>query len=223
MNTLGDAPNTPLIRVRQGESIKLQGGGHNSREVKCDDIAKMALAIHHHSYFFSNHRDLSINFCRDINGSGDQLLEIERNRNKGESQLIISVVFTHPPKNKDHVLYRAELIKDRVGGREFAPDRGECDFGAKVAVLQIDWNSSDILQLRRDIERLSNPPETLTAWINADLTMFVTCVECGWSVVRTRSDLTRYAAARLTLKDLKSKLKCSKCGRRQARVEGALI
>ncbi|GAB0562853.1 hypothetical protein LL01C4_35500 [Escherichia coli] len=44
----------------------------------CNDIARLALAMHGHSYFFSLRRHLNINFSRDLNGSGTQGLFIKK-------------------------------------------------------------------------------------------------------------------------------------------------
>ena len=57
------------VRVRQGESVTLGSDGATPQEITCDDIARLALAMHEHSYFFSLRRGLNIRFSRDLNGS----------------------------------------------------------------------------------------------------------------------------------------------------------
>lgn len=187
----------------------------------CDDIANFALAIHHYSYFFSRRRNLGISFSRDINGSGVQLLEITRKSDEAYPPPLIAVFFRPTYAKDGQFLYEADLIMDQ--GKDYEPtvNRGKHRFVAESANIQIDWNSAETLQWRCDIDRLSKSPDTLTAWIDADLEMLVNCVDgfmCGGSAVLTRSDLTRHLATGLSLEDLKTKLTCSKCGKRQARV-----
>lgn len=114
-------------------------------------------------------------------------------------------------------------------GKDYEPsvNKGKHRFVAYSAAMQIDWNSDETLQWRSDINRLSRSPDTLTGWIEADLEMLVRCGNkyspFGYSslcesAILTKSDLTRHVAAGLSLEDLKTRLKCSKCGKRGARV-----
>lgn len=221
MNAHVDQPIIRKVRVSQGESIKRQGDGHTPREVMCDDIAKLALAIHHYSYFFSRRRDLRISFSRDINGSGVQFLQISRKSDQTNPLNLIEVLFDYTYAKEGKFLYEADLITDQRKDYEPTVNRGKHRFVARFADIQIDWDSAETVQWRSDIDRLSKSPDTLTAWIEADLEMLVSCVDgfmCGGSAVLTRSDLTRHLAAGLSLEDLKTRLTCSECGKRQARV-----
>ncbi|MBP7818248.1 MAG: hypothetical protein KA085_19180 [Phenylobacterium sp.] len=218
MDTRADKPVIRNVRVGQGETIKLNDGP-SPQEISCDDIAKLALAMHDHTYFFSLRRGLSIRFSRDLNGSGTQGLYITRESDEAASKLIV-VIFEPRSKNDDNFLYEADLLMD--GRKDYDPtiNRGKCGFVACMAETRIDWNSDETVQWRSDIDRLSRSPNTLTGWIEADLEMLVRCGTryCYQNAILTRSDLTRHVAAGLSLEDLKTRLKCTKCGTRGARV-----
>lgn len=222
MNANADQSIIRNVRVRQGESIKLQDDEHPMQEITCDDIARLALAIHDYSNFFSIRRALKITFSRDVNGSGVQCLEIKKNSDETNPQHLIKVAFDYTYANDGKFLYEADLIMDR--GKDYEPtiNKGTHRFVAVSADIQIDWNSVETLQWRSDIARLSkSSPDTLTGWIEANLEMLVRCSAgyiCGGSAILTRDDLTRHVAAGLSLEDLKTRLTCSKCGKRQARV-----
>lgn len=116
---------------------------------------------------------------------------------------------------------RADLIMDK--GKDYEPtvNRGKHRFVANSAAIQIDWNSDETQQWRSDIERLSRSPDTLSGWIEDDLEMLVRCGSgyfCRKPAILTKNDLKRYVAAGLSLEDLKTRLKCTKCGKRGARV-----
>ncbi len=108
-------------------------------------------------------------------------------------------------------------------GKDYEPtvNRGKHRFVANSAAIQIDWNSDETQQWRSDIERLSRSPDTLSGWIEDDLEMLVRCGSgyfCRKPAILTKNDLKRYVAAGLSLEDLKTRLKCTKCGKRGARV-----
>lgn len=209
------------VRVRQGEIIKLPNDGPSLQEINCDDIARLALAMHDHSYFFSLCRGLNIRFSRDLNGSGTQGLYITRKSDETDPPHLIQVIFRHQYNKDGDFLYEADLTMD--GRKDYEPsvNKGKHRFMADSAAMRIDWNSDETLQWRSDIDRLSRSPDTLTGWIEANLEMLVRCGTgyfCRESAILTRSDLTRHVAAGLSLEDLKTRLKCSKCGKRGARV-----
>lgn len=222
MNAYVDQSVIRKVRLRQGESMELQDDGHPPQKVTCDDIARLALAIHDYSDFFSLRRGLSIRFSRDINGSGQQCLEITNSSGKTNPPHLIQVVFDITYKNDGKFLYEADLIKDH--GKDYQPtvNAGKHLFVATSVDMQIGWNSDETLQWRSDIDRLSkSPPDTLTGWIEANLEMLVRCGAgylCRASAILSRSDLTRHVAAGLSLEGLKTRLTCSKCGNRQARI-----
>lgn len=98
---------------------------------------------------------------------------------------------------------------------------GKHRFVASLAAIQIDWNSDETRQWRSDIKRLSNLPDTLPGWIENELEMLIICGSWGCRrkpAILTKDDLKRHVAAGLCLEDLKTRLKCSKCGKRGARV-----
>lgn len=222
MNTHADQPIIRNVRVRQGESIKLQDDGHSLREVTCDDIARLALAIHDKSYFFSRRRGLEVRFSRDINGSGVQLLEITRRSDETNPPNLIDVLFDCTYKDDGKFLYEADLITDQRKDYEPTINRGKHQFVATMANMRIDWNSDETLQWRSDIDRLSKSPDTLAGWLEADLEMLVICsagfLICDRSAILNRSDIARHVLAGLSLEALKTRLTCSKCGKRQAHV-----
>lgn len=76
----------------------------------CNDIARLALAMHGHSYFFSLRRHLNINFSRDLNGSGTQGLFIKKQNVDID---LIKVIFDYTDNKNDDFLYEADLIKDQ--------------------------------------------------------------------------------------------------------------
>lgn len=217
MDPQADKPKTCNLRLRRGETIKLPDDRNILREVTCDDIASLALAIHDRRFFFRLHRGLKIRFSRDLNGSGTQGLSIARIREEGKPLSVIDVVFS--PTYKDgEFLYEADLIMDK--GKDYEPtvNKGRHRFVTKSAFMGIEWGSYEIGLWRSDIDRLSEPPDSLTGWIEAGLEMLVGCgaFYCHGSVILTRSDLSRHVAAGLSLEELKTRLKCSKCGKRQA-------
>jgi hypothetical protein len=221
MDAYADKPIIRDMRVRQGETIKLPNDGPTMQEITCDDIARLALAMHDHSYFFSLCRGLSIRFSRDLNGSGTQGLYITKKSDETNPPHLIQVFFDYTYEKDGEFLYEADLIMDK--GKDYEPtvNRGKHRFVANSAAIQIDWNSDETQQWRSDIERLSRSPDTLSGWIEDDLEMLVRCGSgyfCRKPAILTKNDLKRYVAAGLSLEDLKTRLKCTKCGKRGARV-----
>lgn len=222
MNAHADKSIIRNVRVRQGETVKLGGDGDTPQEITCDDIARLALAMHEHSYFFSLRRGLNIRFSRDLNGSGTQGLYIKKEDDERGSPDLIQVIFQQTYKKDGEFLYEADLIMDR--GKDYEPtvNKGKHRFVAQSATMLIDWNSDEVPQWRLDIERLSRSPETLAGWIADDLEMLVRCASgyfCRKPAILTKNDLKRHVSAGLSLEDLKTRLKCSKCGKHNARVE----
>ena len=202
------------VRLRQGETLRV---GTSSQEVSCDDIARLALAIHAKGYFFSHRRGLSVDFCRDLNGSGVQRLEIGR---KGEPETCFPIrVFFEPIiGNHDNPLYEADLITDQRKDYEPTVNRGKHRFFATGVELQLDLGSKEVQQWRRDIERLAVSPDTLADWVEAGLDMLVRCrggFFCNRSTVLTRSNLARHVSTNVSLEELRARLKCSRCGERE--------
>ncbi|MFC3678109.1 hypothetical protein [Ferrovibrio xuzhouensis] len=221
MDAYADKPIIRDMRVRQGETIKLPNDGPTMQEITCDDIARLALAMHDHSYFFSLCRGLSIRFSRDLNGSGTQGLYITKKSDETNPPHLIQVFFDYTYEKDGEFLYEADLIMDK--GKDYEPtvNRGKHRFVANSAAIQIDWNSDETQQWRSDIERLSRSPDTLSGWIEDDLEMLVRCGSgyfCRKPAILTKNDLKRYVAAGLSLEGLKTRLKCTKCGKRGARV-----
>ena len=221
MDARADKPIISHVQVRQGETVNLGHDGANPQEISCDDIAKFALAMHDHSYFFALRRGLSIRFSRDLNGSGTQGLYITKENNEADHLNIIQVIFKQKYNKDGEFLYEADLIMDR--GKDYEPtvNKGKHQFVAQSAAIEIDWNSDETQQWRMDIERLSKSPETLSGWIEDDLEMLVRCDSgyfCRKPAILTKNDLKKYIAAGLSLDDLKARLKCSKCGQRRARI-----
>lgn len=209
---------TSMIHLRQGEILKVPDGGRGQQEVTCDDLARLALAIHDHRYFFSLRRGLDIRFSRDLNGSGTQALYVRRKSGSEGSPPLMECGFDRAYGKDDQVLYEADLIMDQRKDYEPALNRGQHPFAARSATLRAEWFSDEIKQYRSDIERLSRTPDTLRRWIDDGLEMQVNCslAHCRKPTILENADLERYHAAGLSLDDLKSRLKCSKCGRRGA-------
>lgn len=44
------------------------------------DIAKLAVAMREHRYFFALRRGIDVNFCADLNGSGTQGIFIRKKK-----------------------------------------------------------------------------------------------------------------------------------------------
>lgn len=222
MNAHADKSIIRNVRVRQGETVELGSGGATPQEITCDDIARLALAMHEHSYFFSLRRGLNIRFSRDLNGSGTQGLYIKKEGDERGYPDLIQIVFRQTYKKDVECLYEADLIMDR--GKDYEPtvNKGKHRFVAELAEMLIDWNSDEVQQWRLDIERLSRSPETLVGWIADDSEMLVRCASgyfCRVPAILTKNELKRHVEAGLSLEDLKTRLKCSKCGRHNARIE----
>lgn len=200
------------IVVKQGSSIKIGGDSDNMIEVTCNEIAKLAIAIRENICFFYTRRGIDAKFNIDINGSGTQSIEIIR---ISDNKCLIGVVCS-TTSEKSNILYRGILLKDQ--DRDYKPSvsYGVRNFGADFSYIEIDWNSKEILQLRSDAERLSKcNPRNIYEWIDQDLDMIVKC-RCYYRSIIKNIDLKRYADSNLSLQDLKYRLKCSKCGRRDA-------
>lgn len=199
----------------------IRDDGNNPQEIACGDIAKLALAMHEHSYFFAIRRGLKIRFSRDLNGSGTQGLYIRKEDGDLDASDLIQAVFRQTYNQDSEFLYEADLIMDR--GKDYEPtvNKGKHRFVAQSAYMLVAWDSDEAKQWRLDIERLSRSPETLTGWIADDLEMLVRCSSgffCRKPAILTKGDLQRYVEDGLNLEDLKARLKCSKCGKRNAGV-----
>ena len=185
------------------------------------DIARLALAMHDHSHFFSIRRGLSFSFNRDLNGGGMQSLEIKK-ADKTNPQYLIQIYFDVPYANNRELLYEADLIMDRRKDYEPSVNKGKHWFAAESANMFIDWNGDEIRQWRSDVDRLSRTPETLSGWIESDLEMIVSCSSkfpCRRPAILDRNDLKQHVVVGLSLQDLKARFRCSKCGKREARVK----
>jgi len=222
MDAQEQKPPTSEVCVRQGDIIKFPRTGHSEQEVSCDDIARLALSIDEHSYFFSQRRNISTRFSRDLNGSGTQGLYIARERNNvTDTENLIRVFFNYTSKEDANFLYEANLFKDQ--GKDYEPtiNHGMHRFVAELACIRIDWNCDEIQQWQSDIKRLSKSPDTLAGWIDNELEMLVRCSSKScWRepVILNASDLKQHISAGLTLAELTARLKCSKCGTRGARI-----
>lgn len=185
-----------------------------------DDIARLALAIHDHSYFFSLRRGLKTSFSRDLNGSGTQGLYIKRKDDEDVSSFLITVIFGPIYGKDEEFLYEADLITDQRKDYEPTINRGKRRFGARAATIEVDWHCDEARQWRLDVARLSQSPDTLTGWLEANLEMLVRCGSrnCWHSAILSKTDLERHVAAGLTLESLREQLKCSECRKRGARV-----
>lgn len=210
------------VRLRQGETLKVQSDGPIQYEVSCNDIAKLALAMHAHSPFFWLRRGLNIRFSRDLNGSGTQGLYISRETRDTKPSYLIQSFFRQTYSKEGEFLYEADLIMDQRKDYEPTVNKGKHRFVAECVDIQIEWHSNEVRQWQADLDRISKVPGTLSDWVEADLEMLVRCVGgfCRGHAILTKSDLTRYAATGLKLEDLKARLRCSKCGSRGARLLG---
>lgn len=190
--------------------------------VNPDVIARLALAMYDHRYFFSVRRDVSIRFSRDLNGSGVQGLYIERKGEPTGVSNLITIIFEPMNGAGGDFLYEADLIRDQRKDYEPTVNKGKHRFVARSANMDIEWDSEEASQWRLDIDRLSRSPNSLGEWIEADLEMLVTCSPlffiCDHRAILSKDDLMPHLAAGLGLDDLKTRLKCSKCGKRGASV-----
>jgi len=181
-------------------------------------IARLALAMHSHSAFFSIHRNLYIKFSSDFNGSGRQCLYIKNEDDEASFEALIKVFFD-PTYNEDF-LYEADLFKDQ--DRDYLPtlNRGKHRFAAEVALLNIEWHSDEIQQWRSDVERLRITSDTLSYWTENNLDMRVSCtsLSCRPPSRLALDKLKQYVSAGMTLGDLKARFTCTRCGKREARI-----
>jgi hypothetical protein len=208
--------------VNRGESIHRRSAVGTHQKATCEDIARLALAMHDKKHFFSLRRSLEMRFSRDINGSGVQALEVLRTGAGDDSRYLFRVHFESVHRDSESFLYEADLIRDQ--GKDYEPtvNCGKHCFGAQGVWLQIDWSSDEVGQWYSDTQRLSTAdPDSLEGWLESDKEMLVKCRAgfiCGWEKVLARDDLARHANAGTSLEDLKARLTCSKCGKRNARI-----
>lgn len=83
------------------------------------------------------------------------------------------------------------------------------------AELKIGWHSDEVNQWR------TRSYDSLDDWIKSDSEMLVRCTSgffCRKPAILTLNDLKRYAAMGISLEDLKTRFKCSKCGKRGASI-----
>ena len=222
MSTRHDRSTDCSISVHCGEVKIVSSDSHTTYKIDCDQIARFALAIQDNGYFFFQHYGLVSRFSRDLNGSGTQGLYIARSRMDLDRKSIISVYFDPVYSLDGVVLYEADLIMDQ--GKDYEPtvNKGRHKFMAQRAFMQVDWHDDEVRGWQSDVARLSYQPETLSEWVSKDYDMLVTCNNeycCRSSAIITNKDLVSFVAARLSLNDLKSRLKCSECGKRNARVQ----
>lgn len=210
------------VHLRKGEAIKIQNEDSALQELTCEDMARLAWAMHDHMYFFWLRRGLNIEYCRDCNGGGTQSVSITRQGDDKDPEELLEAVFG-PALIDDDFIYEADLIMDR--GKDYEPtvNKGKYRFAAEWAAMQIAWNDVETQQWRSDLGRLSRSSDTLLGWIEADLEMLVRC-KSDWNCRRkgailSRTDLERYAAAGVTLEDLKARLKCTQCGERKSSIK----
>lgn len=222
MIVTSDLPMLRDLLARQRETIRIPNDGTTIQGITCEDIVSLALAMHDHSYFFSVRRDINVRFCRDMNGGGTQGLFIQIKNDELEPPHLLNVLFTPVYRDDGEFHYEADLFMDQRKDYEPTLNKGKHRFVAKVAALNIDWNSEIIQKWRKDIKRLSFSPDTLSSWIEKDLDMLVFCGLphfCRIPKILTTSDLKQYSAKGMTLEDLKTRLTCSKCGKRGARLK----
>jgi hypothetical protein len=220
MNPIADKPVTSGMHLRGAEMIGSVDEEHARQEISRDDIARLALSMHEHRYYFTRRRGLKIRFSRDLNGSGIQGLDIYRADDQSGNSNLIQVIFRHSYGNDSAFLYEADLIMDQRKDYEPTVNKGKHRFVADRADMQIEWNSDEARQWRSDIDRISRSHDTLNGWIASGSDMLVSCggYFCFGSAVLTSSDLSQHVAAGLNLEDLKARLRCSKCGKRAASV-----
>lgn len=220
MDTGSTRPSVKRLIVRQGEPVNLASDDPNAPPylLTCDDVARMALRMYDHSYFFSLRRDLTMNFSRDLNGSGTQGLDIRRKERARDLEGFVSVTFHEAYKDDHTVLYEADLIKDK--GKDYEPtiNVGKRPFAAQSAVISIKWDGEDMAQWRSDLLRLSQSPKSLNEWLSLDLEMLVRCGARCWrtSAVFSKTDIQRHIDGGTNLDQLKARLKCKECGKRNA-------
>lgn len=116
-------------------------GEHADTPNNLNEIARFALAMYDHGYFFSVRRDLSINFVRDMNGGGMQGLFIKKRSDEKDS---IQVVFDYTYSNDDDFLYEADLWTDQQKDYEPTLNRGKHRFKAYRFELEISLDSDEI-------------------------------------------------------------------------------
>jgi len=215
----------PMIRdllARQKKTIRIWSDGSSIPGVSFEEIVKIALAMHEHSYFFLVRRNINVIFVRDVNGGGTQCLSVEIKNDSFKSHPIFSVFFKPVYGNDCEYHYEADLFTDQSRDYEPTINRGKHKFVAEVAELNIEWNTEIVHKWEKDIKRLSFLPDSLCEWIEKDLDMVVFCrlpYFCRAPKIILISDLKKYAAKGITLEDLKARFTCSKCGQRGAHIQ----
>jgi len=205
---------TGKIWLQRDETLKV----NDQQEITCNDIGRLAWSIYKKGYFFARRRGLKFDYRRDINGSGEQLLEITR---EADDQIVFRVIFDVGYRGEESFIYEADLITDQRKDYMPSVNRGKHKFLATRAEMNVEWNGDEVEQWRADVARLSATPETLEGWVEAGQEMMVVCaigLMCGHSVILTHNDLAAHVAAGLSLEDLQKRLTCTECRHRSARL-----
>lgn len=204
----------PKIRLQRDETFKIDG----HQDITCYDIGRLAWSMYEKSYFFSMRRGLKCFYSRDINGSGEQMLEITRSEN---DQRVLRIIFDVSYREGESYIYEAELIKDQRKDYMPSVNHGKRSFLATRAEMYVDWNCEEVDQWRFDLDRLSVRPETLEGWVEAGLDMIVSCRSsrmCMHTVVLSPDDLAKHAVAGISVNEFQKRLVCSRCRKRTVRL-----
>lgn len=193
--------------------------------ITCDDIARLAVAMHESRLFFIHRHGLKLDFCRDLNGSGTQALTITPSGLGKVPDWTLEAVFS--PVNSGDYIYQADLLVD--GRKDYDPvmNRGKHGFRADRVHMRVsppdivsDWLVGNYLIWESELDKVQLPHSTLEEWVGNGFHMWVICqdVFCHRSVL-PNDRLKEFADAGLSLEELNSKMRCTQCGKRGARVK----
>jgi len=223
---MGLSPSGISLSLRRDDEALLIKGVTPSFRVTCDDIARLAFAMHESHLFFIHRHGLKLDFCRDLNGGGTQRLTITPS-GSGEVPNWTLEAFYTPIYSDDPWIYQADLLMD--GRKDYDPviNRGKHGFCADSIHIRVppsetvaDWFVANYLVWEKELGRVQLPYSTLRQWFESGFHMWVTCQDafCHRAVLSNDS-LKQYADTGLTVEELSARMRCTQCGKRGARVK----
>ncbi len=221
-----------VLQHKNGEEVNFSIDG-SSNKITANSLASLGYWMMDYGYFFRQRYSLNIRHSSDFDGSGQQSIEINRaDRDKYSSEWQLRLVYSEQTDNSDDFIYEAELISDtRTGYPYGSKNHGlrrfkvHCAFLNQSPTAATQWVAELYLPWKKDLERLQRASESLAHWVDAGLGMDVSCRPCaraaglGGRIKPTKFSnhiLKGFANKGLDLTNLRSKLKCKKCGQRDA-------
>ena len=216
--------NTTILK--EGEFITLSNNSNEEIIFHFEDIAKLALTIHKNKNFFKLHHRISSYFSNDINGSGEQLLYIQRMDPETASPLdkkswglhmavpsrnpLIEVIFYYSFSKNSKSLYENNLIVDR--GKDYMPSvsKGNHWFQPSRVRIGFDWNNGELMRWIHDFDRIKKISDNISDLIEGNFRIFLKCkntngifIKCDNSVILNKNDIIQYQSYSNSIENIK--------------------